>query len=107
MSEIIQIGSGDKKAWAKVDAYLARQAYTADDVNIDFNSGTFGEGGMHLTGLVDVFVPVDVYRKVEPTTPDPQAVLQEIARLLEQHPDFLRGNSTVHYCAHKAKAALS
>ena len=106
MSEIINIGSGDKRAWAKVDAYLARQTYTADDVNIDFNSGTFEEDGMHLTGLVDVFVPVGVYRKVKPPETDPKAELRELVSLLEHHPDFYKVNSFVRFCAIKARKAL-
>ena len=32
--------------------------------------------------------------------------LSEISALLKDHPDFARGNSTVHYCAHKAISAL-
>jgi hypothetical protein len=33
--------------------------------------------------------------------------LAEIADMLEKHPEFERGNSTVHYCAHKAKSAIA
>lgn len=34
-------------------------------------------------------------------------VLTEISEMLGKHPEFAQGNSTVHYCAHKAKTALS
>lgn len=33
--------------------------------------------------------------------------LTEISEMLEKHPDFERGNSTVHYCAHKAKSVIA
>lgn len=36
-----------------------------------------------------------------------QAALAEIAQLLVDHPEFKRGNSKVHYCAHLALAATS
>lgn len=32
--------------------------------------------------------------------------LSEISALLKDHPDFAKGNSIVHYCAHKARSAL-
>ena len=35
------------------------------------------------------------------------AALSEIAQLLSDHPEFERGNSKVHYCAHRALAAIS
>jgi hypothetical protein len=107
MNEIPNIAPDDLETWHKVDAYLASQTYTAGDVSIDFTSVNFEEGGLHLTGIVDVFVPVNVYHKVEPPKPDPQVVLREISDLLEHHPDFYRGNSVIHYCALKAKAALT
>lgn len=31
--------------------------------------------------------------------------LNEISEMLSKHPEFERGNSVVHYCAHKAKSA--
>lgn len=107
MSEIPTIDKDDLETWHKVDAYLATQAYTAEDVDVDFTSCNYEDDGLHLIGLVEVFVPVNVYRKDEPPKPDPQAVLREIADLLENHPDFYRGNSVIHYCAYKAKAALT
>ena len=33
--------------------------------------------------------------------------LADIARQLEKHPDFCRGNSVVHYCARAARAAIA
>lgn len=34
------------------------------------------------------------------------AAFRDIARFLRDHPETLRGNSTVHYCYHKAIAGL-
>ena len=35
------------------------------------------------------------------------AALQDIAGLLAHHREFKGGNSTVHYCAHKALSAIN
>jgi hypothetical protein len=36
-----------------------------------------------------------------------RSALQEISELLKKHPEFSKGNSTVHYSAHRAMSALS
>lgn len=35
-----------------------------------------------------------------------ETALQEIAALLQKHPDFKRGNDIVHFCAHRALGVL-
>ena len=36
---------------------------------------------------------------------DLKSTLAEIGKMLSEHPDFQRGNSKIHYCAHKALGA--
>lgn len=83
MSEIPTIDRDDLETWHKVDAYLASQAYTSEDVNVDFSSTNFVEDGLHLIGLVEVFVPVEVYRKPEPPSPE-TLELQRLRDLAER-----------------------
>lgn len=70
MSEITKIDQYDLESWNKVHAYLESRTYPAEDVTMDFTSADFVEDGLHLTGMVGVFVPVNVYRKDEPPSPE-------------------------------------
>lgn len=83
MSEITKIDQYDLESWNKVHAYLESRTYPAEDVIMDFTSADFVEDGLHLTGMVGVFVPVNVYRKDEP--PSPEALdLQRLRDLAER-----------------------
>lgn len=55
------------------------------------------------------FSPAEITSVVESLTKveSMALALQEISALLAKHPDFQRGDSTVHYCAHKAASAIS
>jgi hypothetical protein len=46
-------------------------------------------------------------RNIVAAAPDMYEALQEIASLLEEHPEVTQGNSKVHYCFYKAINAIN